>query len=187
MAFELVPVPKVVRTAEQRQQDRAARRAERQDDPNGIAAEKRKADAAEERYRRSVCALVMKRSQFCEVCGDTEAETAQKSIVGKHEVHEVVARSLTRNQEMTKRFSAANCARVCRPCHDGLGMRVGGRKCRIVFHDDVRGMAGDYDVVAMDGHVIRSMRRGIDAKPQHVADSLISASRADALPQEHTS
>ena len=171
MAFELVRVPKVVRTAEQRQQDRAARRAERQDDPNGIAAEKRKADAAEERYRRSVCALVMKRSQFCEVCGDTEAETAQKSMVGKHEVHEVVPRSLTRNQDMTKRFSAANCARVCRPCHDGLGMRVGGRKFRIVFVDDTKGMTGDFDIVAMDGQIIRSMRRGIDARPRQISEA----------------
>ena len=165
MAFQLTAVPKTVRTAAQRQQDRAERRVERRADPNGQAAKDRKATAKEERFRRDVCALVMKRSQHCEVCGDSEAETARTAITSRHEVHEVVPRSLTMNQESSKRFSAANCARVCRTCHDGLGMRVGGRKHRIVFHDDVAGMTGDYDIVSVpEGQIIRHMRRGLGAR-----------------------
>lgn len=164
--MEHITFPKPARrTAAQRHLDRQERRAQRHADPHGKPAEDRKAKAAEERFRRAVCLLVMKRSQFCEVCGDSEAETAQKSPIQRHEVHEVIPRSHTMGMEASKRFSAAICARVCRPCHEGLGMRVGGRLFRIVFHDDALGMTGDYDIRAVrDGHIIRHMRRGIDSR-----------------------
>lgn len=124
--------------------------------PASITADKRKAKAAEERHRLKIKRGVWKRSSFCEFCGDSEAQTATKSPVATHEMHEVVFRSKTANMEPDARFSLANCARVCRPCHDDIH---GPKKLKPFFHNDDLGMRGDYDVIYRDGLVIRSMRR----------------------------
>lgn len=162
MAFPLVAVPKTTRTAEQRQQDRATRRAERQADPNSISAEKRREKAAEERYRLKIKRKVWNRSSVCEFCADTEAQTAAKSPAAQHEMHETTPRSATRGLPKEQRYNLAICARVCRPCHD----LIHSKQLFVSFHNDARGMQGDYDVLGPDGQIIRSMRRGIDAKPR---------------------
>lgn len=160
-------------TAEQRRTDRAARREARRQSPTGQAADKRKADREEERHRLKVKRQVWKRSSLCEVCGDSEAETARKSHVAVHEMHEARPRSLTMNAPAEERFSLANCLRVCRPCHSDLGMRLGGRKLRLDFHDAEKGANGDYDVRDFQtGQIVRVMRRGIEDRPRMVADAL---------------
>lgn len=167
MAFQLISVPKVIRTASQRQQDRAERKAQRHADPAGIAAEKRKAKAAEERYRLKIKRKVWNRSSVCEFCADTEAQTAAKSPVAQHEMHETTPRSATRNLPKEERFNLAICARVCRPCHD----LIHGKQLFLSVHNEARGIQGDYDVLGPDGQVVRSMRRGIDARPRSIQEA----------------
>ncbi len=150
-------------TAAVRSARKALRRAERQASPTGQAADKRKADRAEERHRLKIKRQVWRRSSLCECCGDSEQETAQKSHVSVHEMHEVRPRSLTMNAPAEERFSLANCMRVCRPCHSDLGMRIGGRKLLIQFHDATLGASGDYDICDFaSGHILRHMRRAIE-------------------------
>lgn len=163
------PIPE---THDLRTARRLAAREARRQSPTGQAAEKRKADRAEEQHRLKIKRLVWKRSALCEICGDAEYETAQKSHVRVHEMHEARPRSLTMNAPAEERFSLANCLRVCRPCHADLGMRIGGRKILILFHDAILGASGDYDIVAVaDGQIVRVMRRGIEDRPRVVDDA----------------
>lgn len=98
----------------------------------------------------------------CEVCGMTERETAQICHKANHEQHEVVSRAQTRGMAPEIRFSTANTARACTPCHSLLT----AHQRELITKDDpisdgAIGMNGDYDVVDADGKVLREVRRNI--------------------------
>lgn len=143
-------------TAFERQQRRLLRRAQQQRTPTGRTAERRKLKREEERYRLNVKRKVWKRSSFCELCADSEDQTAAKSPVREHDMHETTSRAQTRGLPKEERFNLTICLRACRPCHD----KIHTKEIAVAFHDYRRGANGDYDVVDRDGNIVYAMRRG---------------------------
>lgn len=88
---------------------------------------------------------VFARSAFCEICGDTERETAQKSHKASHEMHEDPSRAQTRGRPAEERFNVRICLRTCEPCHKVYGYRV---RCLPLT---AQGFAGPYDVQFKNG------------------------------------
>lgn len=62
---------------------------------------------------------VWKRSDRCELCGETEADAIRLNRAGKigHEMHECWPRAKTRRMRPEWRFDTAWCIRVCPQCH----------------------------------------------------------------------
>lgn len=113
--------------------------------------------AAEVKQIRKTHDKLWKLTSVCGICGDTEQETAQKSPVAKHQMHEDPSRAQTRGLPPAERFNIYICGRVCQPCHQQLTDNV----IKPHFHDEDRRWRGDYDVIVKaTGHVLRSMRRG---------------------------
>lgn len=83
----------------------------------------------------------------CEVCSDTERDTAAKWHRAAHEMHEIVSRAQTRGLTPAQRFNTRICCRVCPICHRLLT----AHRLEIRVHDDAIGMDGDYDVIAHNG------------------------------------
>lgn len=132
--------------------------------PKGPTSDERAAEdhAAEVKQIAATRRKVWKRTSHCEYCGDSERETAQKHPKAEHEMHEDPSRAKTRGLPPAERFNAAICGRICQPCHKLVTENV----IRAHFHDEVRRHIGDFDIIDVaSGHILRHMRRGVDARP----------------------
>ncbi len=139
--------------------------------PKGATSDERTAEDARAeakhiaKVRRKVFALTSR----CELCGDNEYETALKSPIATHQLHEDPSRAKTRGLPLEQRFSIYICGRVCAECHDLATRNV----IRPYFHDDVKRWRGDYDVIeSASGQVLRHMRRSIEDLARQVVSSL---------------
>ena len=133
--------------------------------PKGKTSDEKYAEehAAEVKQIRKTREKVGKRTDHCEYCGDSEAETAMKHPKSTHEMNEDPPRSKTRGLPPEQRFNVYVCGRACAPCHQLITDNV----IIIHFHDEQRRHLGDYDILdKASGHILRHMRRGIDARPR---------------------
>lgn len=112
--------------------------------------------AAEVKQIRKTHDKLWRLTATCALCGDTELETAQKSPIAKHQMHEDPSRAKTRGLPPAERFNIYICARVCESCHKQVTNNV----VKVHFHDEEIRWRGDYDVIDTEGNIIRSMRRG---------------------------
>jgi hypothetical protein len=111
------------------------------------AEEKRRAHAHKVEVIATARAAVWVRSRdYCEVCSDTEAETARKWHKAVHEMHEVKSRAQMRGRPVEEIFCLENCIRVCGFCHDLLTRNV----LELRPHS-AAGVNGDFDVISHVG------------------------------------
>ena len=61
---------------------------------------------------------------LCEICGDSEAETAVKAWPFLHQMHEEPSRAATRGKPPAERFNTRICIRACPPCHAACTARM---------------------------------------------------------------
>lgn len=101
---------------------------------------------------------VWARSSVCEVCGDTERETASKCHKAEHEMHERVLRSKTKGLPPAERYNVAICVRTCPLCHHDLHAQI----VRIAVADEALGMQGSYDVLQQDRQHRWTVRRHVE-------------------------
>lgn len=133
--------------------------------PKGQTSDEKVAEdhAAEVQQIAKTRRKVWKRTDHCEYCGDSERETAEKSPIATHQMHEDPSRAKTRGLPVEERFNAAVCGRICYPCHKLVTENV----IRAHFHDEAKRHLGDYDILDVaSGHILRHMRRGLDLRPR---------------------
>lgn len=132
--------------------------------PKGKTSDERYAEehAKEVKQIRKTREKVWKRTDHCEYCGRSERECAETSPVATHQMHEDPSRAKTRGLPPEQRFNVFICARVCAECHSEVGKTI-----RIHFHDEDRRHMADFNVIDIaSGHILRHMRRGLDAGPR---------------------
>lgn len=105
------------------------------------ADEKTARHAHETAVIKAVRADLWERSSVCELCGDTERQSAAKYPKATHEMHEDPPRSATRGLPAEERFNLRICLRVCPGCHRDYGVHV-----RALPLTTTEGFDGAYDV-----------------------------------------
>jgi len=106
--------------------------------------EKALAKRAQGAWVVQVRAEVWERSRGrCETCGDTEFDTARKSLKFSHEMNELVPRSQTRGKPPEERFNTRICIRQCPLCHHAF--HAGDLRVRPVSEQD--GGDGNYSIL----------------------------------------
>lgn len=95
----------------------------------------------ENAVKRSVRAQVWRRAAYCEVCGDSERDTALKYPKATHEAHEEPPRSATRGRPPEERFHVDRTLRACCGCHEAMT-----RNTVRPVPKTARGFSGPYDI-----------------------------------------